>query len=82
MPELLILLVSNSFDVTHTDYLENVATSLSNLLSRTMKIEDTPKRLESLDLAGIAKYLLTCRNIIFMTGAGISTGKSKTIIMH
>ena len=38
------------------------------------------KKLETLDLNGIAKHLKTCKNIIFMSGAGISTCKPTKII--
>ncbi len=62
-----------TFLIYALDYLENVATSLSNLLSRTLKIENKPNKLETVDLGGVAKYLSTCKNVIFMTGAGIST---------
>lgn len=38
------------------------------------------KKLETVDLKGIAKHLKTCKNIIFMSGAGISTCKPIKII--
>jgi len=32
-----------------------------------------PRKLKSLDIEGVSEYMLKCKNIIFMTGAGIST---------
>jgi hypothetical protein len=33
------------------------------------------KNLDSLDIDGVVKYLKTCKNVICMIGAGISTCK-------
>jgi hypothetical protein len=57
---------------------------LSSMLGFKWRIKDENelmklRKLETLDLEGIAKYLKTCKNIIFMTGAGISTGKIRII---
>ena len=38
------------------------------------------KKLETLDINGIAKHLKTCKNIIFMSGAGISTCELTNLI--
>lgn len=40
----------------------------------TIDISNATKKLESLNIDGIVKYLPTCKNVICMIGAGISTG--------
>lgn len=47
---------------------------LANSLNDSLKITNKPiQKLETLDIDGLSKYLLTCKNIVFMNGAGIST---------
>ena len=49
---------------------------LSELFEANLKIEmenQKPKIFESMDIAGAASYLLKCKSIVIMTGAGIST---------
>jgi hypothetical protein len=36
---------------------------------------ETPKKLETLNIEGVVDYLNTCKNVICMIGAGISTCK-------
>lgn len=43
--------------------------------SHTNNQSSITDRLKSLDEKGIAEYIPKCRNIIFMNGAGISTGQ-------
>lgn len=48
--------------------------ALVNSLNDSLKISNKRvKKLETLDIEGLSKYLLTCKNIVFMNGAGIST---------
>ena len=58
-------------------FTENARSENLEKIFDKLKIDEDSKakKLESLDIQGIAKYLLTCKNVILMTGAGISTGK-------
>ena len=40
------------------------------------------KKLPSLDLEGVASYLKTCKNVVCMVGAGISTCKWFIVLME
>jgi hypothetical protein len=40
------------------------------------------KNLDSLDIDGVAKYLKTCKNVICLIGAGISTCKFDRILIN
>lgn len=56
----------------------NSETELIDLIESNLKLVDKTnkpisKLLEPMDISGAAKYLLKCKNVIFMTGAGIST---------
>lgn len=56
--------------------IESLDSKIKDLKLNESEKEDPFKdlrKLESLDLAGFAKYMKTCSNIIFMNGAGIST---------
>ena len=48
---------------------------LNNLINASLNLNSKPKakKVESLDVEGFCKYLLTCKKVLFMTGAGIST---------
>ena len=56
---------------------QNITTEndLIDLFETNLKLDSKLKLnlFESMDIAGAAKYLLNCKNVIFMTGAGIST---------
>lgn len=56
---------------------KNSENELIDLFESNLKLNDTNKAesklFESMDISGAAKYLLKCKNVIFMTGAGIST---------
>ena len=58
----------NNNEKTKTKNNEN---ELIDLFDTKLTIKD--KYFESMDIVGAAKYLLSCKNCIFMTGAGIST---------
>ena len=47
---------------------------LANLFESSLKMDETKvKYFESMDIKGAANYLLKCKSIVIMTGAGIST---------
>jgi len=49
---------------------------LSDLFEANLKIDETPKKTKifpSMDITGAASYLLKCKSVVIMTGAGIST---------
>ena len=48
---------------------------LSQMSHLKLSEESESKKLEAFDIASVTKYMKTCKNIIFMVGAGISTCK-------
>lgn len=63
---------NNELNLAQNKTTEN---DLIDLFETNLKLDNKLKLnlFESMDIAGAAKCLLKCKNVIFMTGAGIST---------